>query len=166
MNPKVDTIIYDFSKNRNCDSWSIVNDGVMGGLSKGKMSLIENGRALFKGFITTENNGGFCSVKHSFSKKNISNFKRVVFRVKGDEKAYQFRIKENSEDQHSYIQEFQTSGEWETIRIPFNAFYASYRGTTLNMPNYVGDFMEEVTFLIGNKRKESFALEIERIWLE
>lgn len=87
-------------------------------------------------------------------------------RIKGDGKMYQFRIKERLEQPFSYIHEFQTSGEWETIRIPLAAFYPSFRGHTLNMPNYNGESMQEVTFLIGNKKKEYFALEIERIWLE
>ncbi|MEO9077665.1 MAG: CIA30 family protein, partial [Gelidibacter sp.] len=146
--------------------WHIVNDGVMGGLSQGKMSISENGNGLFEGFISTENSGGFSSVKHSFIKKEVSYFKTVVLRVKGDGKAYQFRIKESLEQRHSYVQQFKTTGSWETISIPFNSFYPSFRGNTLNMPNYKGEIMEEVTFLIGNKMKESFALTIERIWLE
>ena len=166
MISQADSVIFDFTQNPNSDSWHIVNDGVMGGLSKGKMSRSENGSAIFEGFITTENSGGFSSVKHSFTKKDVSNFKNVVLRVKGDEKAYQFRIKENLDHPFSYIQEFQTSGAWENISIPLASFYPSFRGNTLNMPKYIGKFMEEVTFLIGNKKKEYFALEIERIWLE
>lgn len=138
----------------------------MGGLSKGKIALSEKGTAIFEGFITTENSGGFSSVKHSFTKKDVSNFKSVVLRVKGDKKDYQFRLKEHLDQPFSYIQEFQTSGEWENISILLASFYPSFRGNTLNMPNYNGEFMEEVTFLIGNKKKEYFTLEIERIWLE
>lgn len=166
MNPQADAVIFDFSQNQNSGAWHVVNDGVMGGLSQGKISLSGKGSALFDGFISTENSGGFSSVKHSFSKKNVSNYKTVLLRIKGDTKTYQFRIKQSLKQQHSYVQKFRTSGVWETIRIPFDSFYPSFRGNTLNMPNYEGDFMEEVTFLIGNKKKESFALEIERIWLE
>ena len=161
-----DAIIYDFSQKSNYDSWHIVNDGVMGGLSKGQLLSSDGGNAIFQGFTTTENSGGFSSVKHSFSKRNVAKYKTVVLRVKGDMKSYQFRIKAGLDQQYSYIQEFDTSGEWETIRIQFDSFYPSYRGKTLDMPNYSGEYMEEVTFLIGNKKKESFALEIERIWME
>ena len=166
MNPESVAVIYDFSKQSNSDSWQIVNDGVMGGLSKGKISINTAGNGLFEGFITTENSGGFSSVKHGFPAKNVSKYKTVLLRIKGDGKMYQFRIKERLEQPFSYIHEFQTSGEWETISITLASFYPSFRGNTLNMPNYNGEFMEEVTFLIGNKKKEYFALEIERIWLE
>lgn len=166
ITPQNDSVIFDFRKQQNAATWYVVNDGVMGGLSKGKMSINVAGNGIFEGFVTTENNGGFSSVRHSFSKKDVSNFKLVKSRIKGDGKPYQFRIKSNEEQAYSYIKVFQTSGDWETVVIQFNDFYPSFRGNKLNRPNYDGKFMEEVTFLIGNKKKEAFALEIERIWLE
>ena len=36
----------------------------------------------------------------------------------------------------------------------------------LNMPNYPGEVLRECSFLISNKKNESFRLEIDRIWLE
>ncbi len=159
-------IIFDFSEVKTIKDWYVVNDGVMGGLSKGKFNLNDNGNALFHGYVTTENNGGFTSVRHSFSEKNVSSFKAVTLRLKGDGKTYQFRIKADEDQSYSYVQDFKTSGDWETITISFNSFYPTYRGNKLNKPNYSGEHMEEVTFLIGNKKKESFALEIESITLE
>lgn len=161
-----DSVIYNFQSQQSAADWYVVNDGVMGGLSKGKMSVNDVGNGVFEGFVTIENNGGFSSVKYSFAKKDVSNFKSVKLRIKGDGKPYQFRIKSNESQSHSYITAFITMGEWETITIPFNTFYPSFRGNTLDRPNYDGQFMEEVTFLIGNKKMESFALEIERIWLD
>ncbi len=160
------SVIYDCEAEKNVKDWYIVNDGVMGGLSKGQISLNKHSHALFEGFVTTENNGGFTSVRYPFKRKDVSEFESVKIRVKGDGKRYQFRIKESEEQRYSYIKEFETSGEWETISIPFNSFYPSFRGRKLDRPNYNGQQMEEVTFLIGNKKKESFSLEIESIRLE
>lgn len=137
----------------------------MGGLSKSKITLTDGGNGLFEGTIITENNGGFASVKHSFLQKEVSQFNRVKLRIKGDGKSYQFRIKSSEAQKHSYVQEFKTSGEWETLTLYFDQFYASYRGNTLDSSNYDGELMEEVSFFIGNKTKEWFAIEIERIWL-
>jgi hypothetical protein len=138
----------------------------MGGLSKGKLALNDGGNGVFKGFITTENNGGFSSVRHSFKTKIVSEYESVNIKLKGDGKQYQFRIKENENQQFSYIYQFETSGEWETVTIPLKSFYPSFRGRKLDKPNYDGQKMKEVTFLIGNKKKESFRIEIERIYLE
>lgn len=166
MDTQDESLIFDFTTQQNTTHWLVVNDGVMGGLSKGNMSMSDAGNGLFSGSVTTENNGGFSSVKHSFSKRDVSSFKSVKIRIKGDRKLYQFRIKSDQTKEYSYVNEFQTTGDWETITLPFADFHASYRGNKLRIPNYNGKLMEEARFLIGNKRNEDFALEIERIWLE
>lgn len=159
-------IIYDFKKEKNNYNWYIVNDDVMGGLSKAEFKLNENDIAIFKGYVSTENNGGFCSIRHRFKLKNVSTYSHVVIKVKGDRKYYQLRIKEKSNQRFSYITNFETTGAWEIIKIPFESFYPSYRGYKLDMPNYSGDLMQEITILIGNKKKEAFELHIESIKLE
>lgn len=159
-------LIFDFSKDKNTANWYIVNDGVMGGLSKGTFTINDAGHAMFKGFVTTENNGGFSSVRYSFNKKNVSVYTHVVLKVKGDGKSYQFRIKENQSQRYSYIASFDTSVDWEIIKIPLQTFYPGFRGYALDKPNYSGESMEQIAILIGNKTKESFALEIDSIYLE
>jgi hypothetical protein len=158
--------IYDFKKEKSTSNWYVVNDGVMGGLSKSKISINDSGNAVFNGYVTTENNGGFASVRHTFNKKIVDEYEHIVLKVKGDGKTYQFRIKEKSSQRYSYTTSFQTTGEWEIIKIPFDSFYPSFRGYDLDIPNYTGEIMEEIAILIGNKRKESFSLEIENIVLE
>ncbi|MBT8279796.1 MAG: CIA30 family protein [Bacteroidia bacterium] len=158
--------IYDFKKVKDTTDWFVVNDGVMGGLSQGSLSKNEAGHGLFKGFVTTENNGGFSSIRYQFDEKDVSEFSFIVLKVKGDGKTYQFRIKENASQRYSYIRDFKTTGSWETIKIPLTSFYPSFRGYALDKSNYSGMIMEEIALLIGNKKKESFALEIKSIGLE
>ena len=158
--------IFESKKAKDLSNWYVLDDGVMGGLSRGGLTINDSGNVLFKGYVTTENNGGFSSIRYGFGKKSVSEFKQIIFKVKGDGKSYQFRIKDNSRQRYSYIASFKTSGDWETIKIPFSEFYPSFRGYRLDKPNFSGDVMEEIAILIGNKVKESFALEIEKIYLE
>ncbi len=158
--------IFDFKNKKNTSNWYVVDDGVMGGLSKGVMTINDAGNALFKGYVTTENNGGFSSIRYAFNEKDVSKFKHVILKLKGDGKSYQFRIKENRSQRYSFITSFKTSGEWETIKMPFSTFYPSFRGYEIDKANFSGAVMQEIAFLIGNKTKESFALEIEKIYLE
>ena len=44
--------------------------------------------------------------------------------------------------------------------------YPAFRGRKLNAENYPGKQMEMMAFLIGNKKAESFQLEIESIELK
>ena len=158
--------IFDSKKAKDLSNWYVVDDRVMGGLSRGGLTINDSGNFLFKGYVTTENNGGFSSIRYGFNKKSVSEFKQIILKVKGDGKSYQFRIKDNSRQRYSYIASFKTSGDWETIKIPLSSFYPGFRGYKLDKPNFSGDVMEEISILIGNKVKESFSLEFEKIYLE
>ena len=61
---------------------------------------------------------------------------------------------------------FQTTGDWQTIVIPLKDLTPSFRGRTLNIPNFDGDAFEEITILIANKKDESFQLILDKIELE
>lgn len=158
--------IYDFSKNATANDWKIVDDAVMGGESNGSFSIDDEGNGVFEGRISLENNGGFSSVRHSFEKVSVTDNSTILIRLKGDGKAYQFRIKNKIGDSHSYIKTFQTSGEWETVEIKLSDLYPSFRGRKLEMPNFESNSFEEITFLIGNKKAESFKLILDKIELK
>ncbi|WP_093369440.1 CIA30 family protein [Psychroflexus sediminis] len=158
--------IYDFEPDKNIKDWDIVNDGVMGGLSQSSIHLSEDGNAVFSGKISLENNGGFASVRHQTTIKNIHDYSHVNIRVKGKPSTYQFRIKKSGEEEApSYVQEFKVTPEWQTIQLKLSSFYPRYRGRNLNLPNFEADVIREVAFLIGNKKEEEFQLEIDKVYL-
>lgn len=158
--------LFDFDKKSDISNWYIVDDVVMGGRSNGDFTLSKDGHGVFEGKVSTENNGGFSSLRYRMSPTEVSDYKKVVIRLKGDGKRYQFRVKTHARDAHSYISHFPTSGDWETIELPFKDLYPSFRGRTLDRPNFEGEQMEELGFLIGNKKNEAFRLEIDSITLK
>jgi hypothetical protein len=155
--------LFDFTKESDIVNWKIVDDGVMGGLSSSTFFVDKAGNGIFKGSVSLENNGGFCSVRYFFKPTTLKNQKTFSIRLKGDGKKYQFRVKSKVSDYYSYIYEFQTTSEWQTVEIPITEMYASFRGRTLNLPNYDGASLEEIAFLIGNKQNENFQLIIDTI---
>lgn len=159
------SLLFDFNEKSNPREWRVIDDVVMGGISDGKFKMDENGNGVFFGRVSTENNGGFSSVRHQMKAKDISGFSKVRIRLKGDGKKYQFRIKDNVNAYYSYITTFETSGEWENITLNLNDLYPSFRGQTLNLPNFDGKVLEEIAFLIGNKKEESFELKLDKIEL-
>ena len=54
------------SDNIGIDKWRIVNDGVMGGISKSNIYLNEVSNIIFAGNVSLENNGGFASIRMGF----------------------------------------------------------------------------------------------------
>jgi len=159
-------IIFNSEENTYRLNWQIVDDVVMGGRSSGNFHFDEEGHGIFSGNVSLENNGGFSSLKCRFEPISMENYSKVVLRLKGDGKSFQFRIKSSSDDRHSYIAHFQTDGSWQTIEIPLNDMYPAFRGRKLAMSNYPGKEMEEFSFLISNKKAESFRMLIDKISLE
>ena len=159
-------MIFDFKKDSNIQGWRIVDDVVMGGQSSGIFTLSPDHFGLFEGQISLENNGGFSSVNYRFQKLKVNRDSNIILRVKGDGKNYQLRIKDDSNTSYSYIFTFATSGEWEEIKIPLQDMYPSFRGRKLDLPNFSKDHIEELVFLIGNKKSEKFKLLIDNIVLD
>lgn len=158
--------IYDFSKEVKPAGWLIINDGVMGGLSRGNISIDEKGNGVFWGHVSLENNGGFSLARLNVPTLNATGFTKIVLEVKGDSKRYQFRLKEKKGQMHSFVHFFETNGDWQTIEIPFEKLRPTFRGRALNLPEFAGDQIEEIGLLIGNKKEEDFKIKIRTISLQ
>lgn len=158
-------LIFDFQQSSDASRWRVVDDVVMGGVSNGSISVNEEGHGVFSGSVSTDNNGGFSSIRSQVSGIEITDQRTVQLHIKGDGKEYQFRLKANSRDYFSYIHSFSTSGAWETIELNLSDFYPSYRGRKLNQPNFNSRTFEEIAFLIANGRDEEFELVIDKIEL-
>ena len=158
--------LFDFKSESDIANWKIVDDRVMGGRSIGSFTLSKCELGVFEGDVSLENNGGFSMVQYSFEVKKVDAYSKVCIKLKGDKKTYQFRVKTSASDSHSYVTAFDTNGDWQTIEIPFEALSPAFRGRTLDMANYPGEQLEMIAFLIGNKKVESFKLEIETIVLK
>ncbi len=158
--------LFDFNSKSNISNWRSVDDVVMGGRSNGDFKTNDVGNGLFSGKVSLDNNGGFSMVQYSFETKKVNSYSKVCIKLKGDGKTYQFRIKKSNSDYYSYVTSFETSKDWETIEIPFNTMYPAFRGRKLDAQNYAGEHIEMIAFLIGNKKAESFNLEIDSIILK
>ena len=157
-------VLIDFTlKSKN--NWQIVDDVVMGGESKGQFEINEAGHGQFSGEISLANRGGFSSVRIDLPTLEVTKYSGVRLILKGDGKPYQFRIRNSYLNRFAYSAKFSTTGDWQSIEIPFSSMIATFRGYRLDLPRYEGDKIEEITFLAGNKRNETFKLLVDRIEL-
>lgn len=159
-------VIFDFTNEADLKNWYVMNDTVMGGVSAGKMGKDAAGNGLFEGNVSLDNHGGFTSVRYDAGKIKLQGYSKFLIVLKGDGKAYQFRVKTNSKDYYAYVYSFETTGKWQTIEIPFSNMVPSFRGQLLNMANFFGDYMEEIGILIGNKIAEDFKITIDNITVQ
>jgi len=154
--------IIDFS--RSDTLWPHINDGVMGGVSMGRM-IPGDGYASFEGVVSFDNNGGFSSIRSRPVLHDLSAFGGLKLRLRGDGKRYGFRLKTDASfDGVSYQVSIEPpAGEWVDIHLPFDDFVPVYRGKTVrNHP--VLDPSRIMTFgLIISRQEGSFRLDIESI---
>ncbi|WP_147676614.1 CIA30 family protein [Algibacter pacificus] len=158
--------IFEFNETSDITPWKNADDVVMGGKSSGAFYLNKEGKGVFKGHVSLENNGGFSSLKYQFDKISTKEFSKIRLKVKGDGKRYQFRIKHKTSDKQAYISYFNTTEDWEIIEFSLAKMHPTFRGKKLDMPNYDADGIEEIGFLIANKKAEHFKLEIDSISLK
>lgn len=159
-------VLFSFEKSGELKDWMIVNDGVMGGLSKGKISSSNSKTALFKGTVSLENYGGFTSTRTKPKSYGLDGFTGILLHVKGDGKKYQFRLRiDDKFDGISYRYEFTTkANEWITIKVPFNKCVPTFRGRILeNVGPVSPEQIQQVGFLISDKQSGDFILEIDWI---
>ena len=146
--------------------WTSVNDVVMGGVSDSLMQVSEDGMGVFAGHLSLENNGGFASVRVSLPENDFTGYDGIVLRVKGDGRRYSFRVRTDMLFEGVvYRQEFDTvAGEWMDVELPFSDFKPSFRGRIVSdAPPLDPSRIFQIGFLISEKQKGSFRLEVERI---
>ncbi len=129
-------MIFDFSQATDtlAQTWGALDDVVMGGVSASSLRL-EQGVALFTGYVSTANSGGFASVRtRNFEPSlNLSGQTGIELQVKGDGQRYKFLVRDaDSWDSVAYSYSFDTvRDEWITVRMPFTGMIPVFRAKTV-----------------------------------
>ncbi len=161
-----ESLIFDFKNESEIGYWRIVNDGVMGGLSKSEIVYSDGNTAIFRGIVSLENNGGFASTRTITRSYELDGHDGILIRVKGDGKKYQFRVRTNDRfDGISYRYQFTTElNTWMIIDIPFHECVPVFRGRILrDVETILPEEIQQLGFLISNKQAGKFQLEIDWI---
>jgi len=147
--------------------WRVVDDGVMGGLSKGNLKVTEDGVLTFKGKLSLENNGGFSSLRTEKVSMDLGEADGLVARVKGDGRTYQIRLGTDARFRSmevSFMAEFATEkGKWTEVKIPFDEFKGSFRGMKLKDQKFDPSKISRLGLLLGDKKAGPFELQVDWI---
>ena len=143
------------------ENWRIVNDDVMGGISKSNLYLNNDGNLIFEGEVSLENNGGFASCRLGTKNGEMNGIKSFKIKLKGDGKIYKFRVSEKN-GSINYSTNFQTKkGVWEEINIPIKELDPTFMGYySSRAPRLKIENMRTIGFLISDKQKGYFNLEV------
>lgn len=147
------------------DRWQIVNDGVMGGLSRSRFSF-EEGLATFEGVVSLANNGGFASVRTSLDDTDWGDWDGIELRAEGDGETFQVSLRTNEAwDGLAYRARFQApGGAIGTIRVPFSEFQPTWRGRIVeDAPPLDPSRLAQFGFLIADGHRGPFRLRVKCI---
>ena len=147
------------------EAWTSVNDGVMGGISKGGFSRSEQGTLIFKGELSLENNGGFSSIRMKPTELNLSGVEALVVRAKGDGRTYWLELRVANQMAASSYRAYlpTTADEWKEIRVPLADFKLQAFGRELPIKALDPAAVASVGFTLADKKAGTFKLEIESV---
>lgn len=151
--------------------WTVVNDSVMGGVSRSAIERTDDGTGLFRGELSLEHDGGFASVRTPVGPIDPAAADGLEVRVRGDGRTYQLRLRTSDRfDGVAYRADIETvDGEWTTKPLPFADFLPTFRGRILPDAEPLDPArIRQLGFLLADRKEGSFALEIEwvRTWTE
>ena len=159
-------MVLDFSRAEDRESWYIINDGVMGGISRSEIIFSESGTAIFKGTVSLENNGGFASTRSGPRSYKIGEYSGLLLQIRGDGKNYQLRLRTDGRfDGITYRYRFTTKAETvQIIRANFTEFEPVFRGRVLDDAEPLSpENIQQLGFLIADKQSGTFRIEVDWI---
>lgn len=156
----------DFGQTTGGQDWMIVNDGVMGGLSRSTAIFTKNS-LLFKGTLSLKNNGGFASIRSGKGKYDLSKYNTIKIRFRSTGRDFALRFA-NSEMyfRPNFKHNFSSStGEWEIVELKLSDFKEFTMGK-LSDSTVSKNKLENIIrigIILSDKKEGPFELEVDYI---
>ena len=156
----------DFGKYKDGDLWSITDDGVMGGLSKGNYRFSDDG-VVFDGTVSLENNGGFSSYRSRYKKTDLSSYSKVIIRYRSKDYTIGFTLEM---DKRWFVPYYKvplkpTDWKWSEEEIDFSEFVRFHIGRRKDGTPTQEELKEilRIGFITDEKKAGAFKIEIDYI---
>ncbi|EKB48241.1 Complex I intermediate-associated protein 30 (CIA30) [Cecembia lonarensis LW9] len=163
MNPA--PLVFDFGPEKDFGRWSIINDGVMGGLSQSQERM-DGDAVLFSGTVSLKNNGGFVSLRSAMGNYDLSGYTHCEIRFKSDtDRKFELLIeKETRFNLPKFRAKFGGKTQnWETLIIPLEDLEISRMGNILQQgidPQALKE-IQRIGIILADKQEGSFQLWID-----
>jgi NADH dehydrogenase [ubiquinone] 1 alpha subcomplex assembly factor 1 len=142
-------------------SFRLVNDAVMGGLSRSRIA-IDAGNLLFEGEVSLANGGGFASFRAPLS--SPADAGALLLTVRGDGRRYKLTLRlDERPGTVLYQAAFVATPHWQTLRFEPRDFTASFRGRAVAAPLVRFADMRFFGVLISDGQAGRFRLELQEL---
>ncbi len=160
------TTLFDLSQDRERRSWYVVTDAVIGGTSRGSLTEGRGKYALFSGTLVSREAGGWVSVWSSEEYRDLSPYRGLALRLRGDGRTYRVALKvERGVDAVQYMARVTPprSG-WSVMRIRFRELVPMFQGSIIaNAPPFNPRRVCAVGVMIADGQDGYFELLIESL---
>lgn len=158
--------VIDFGKSTGGQYWSVTNDGVMGGLSKGNAWLSDS-TVVFKGEVSLDNNGGFSSLRSPYNSLDFSSYESAEIRLRASGLKFSVTFAKNRRfyiPNYKYVMKLE-SNQWEVVTFDLDELKEYRLGnatgeniTQRDLKNLIG-----ISFINEGKEEGPFVLEVDYI---
>lgn len=157
--------IASFEKPDSTKNWQSVNDGVMGGRSKGGFERIERKTLLFTGDLSLENSGGFASIRTIPRPMGLEGASGIIVKARGDGRTYRVQLRTDDRMATSYRANLPTAKDVvNEYFIPFSDFKLQTFGTVVQGGKPVDPAeINSIGFSIADKIAGPFEFELESV---
>ena len=152
----------DFTDPSSVDAWYVQNDTVMGGVSSSELSW-NDGDLLFSGNLSTDNNGGFTSMRGPVVPFiPASGLTAISVVAQGDGRTYLMQIRTDTD---SYIQRFTPVETMSETLLALTDFTATdWRLSPIpDRPPLVSEAVRQVAVYLVDKQVGEFVLRLRSI---
>jgi hypothetical protein len=125
--------LFDFDSDDRPE-WRVINDGVMGGRSKGYVE-VEDGTLQFTGTLVTQG-GGFTSIRAART-ADLEGYDGLELRVRGGGRTFEVEVDDGTRYRGRRVSRrapFETAEEWAWVRVPFSALRTTVFGEPVSVP--------------------------------
>lgn len=164
MNRGVAVTLFDFSDSSLVDAWHSIDDRVMGGISRSQLRAVHD-YAVFEGYVSAENNGGFASIRASLPQAILADADNLCLEMRGQDKTLQVNVRtENGFDGLSYRTGFCPVSDWARHSVPFVEFKPVFRGRSVpDAPQLVPANIRQIGLMVTDRQWGAFAIDIRKI---
>ena len=122
-------MIFENFNDKNYENWEFITDQVMGGISSGNYSFLDENEIKFlrmTGEVSLANNGGFIQVRKKIGKNKVI-FKGISLNARGNNSDYYVHIRTNFTllPWQYYQAKFSVTREWEVHHLDLKDFKRS-----------------------------------------